>query len=84
VVAPGAERCTGKVVTAGSKTAARKLAVQTFRQERAAKKTARRPSAGQTAAQRRFAAAAHACKVDVGRGGKNRSYLSCMRQKLTK
>jgi len=73
-------------VVAKTKKKAHKLAVSKFREERAEKRTKRLGSISpdQSAAQQRFAAAAHACRVKVGSGGNNRSYLSCMRQKLTK
>jgi hypothetical protein len=75
-------------VEASSKKKAKTLAVAKFRAERAAKKAKYSHlgsfSADQAAAQRKFAAAAHACHSQIGKGGKNRSYLSCMRQKLKK
>ena len=73
-------------VFAATKKEAKKLAVQKFRAEKKERKAARLGgfSGPQSAAQRRFAAAAHACRVEVGSGGKNRSYLGCMKRKLTK
>ncbi len=71
-------------VLASTKKQAHKLAVQKFRGEKKARRRLGDVSPAQSAAQRRFTAAAHACRADVGTGGKNRSYLTCMKQKLTK
>lgn len=89
-VTAGVESCPGEVVTATSKAKAKSAAVRLFREQRASKKAARRAkyagisSPGLSAAQRRFAAAAHAC---AGKG-KGRStgggYLACMKSKLNK
>lgn len=84
-VALGDASCSGKVVHARTKKQAKAAAVAEFRAERGSRKSSRKLGAAtgpQSAAQRRFAAAAHACAVN--RTGKNRSYLSCMRQQLTK
>lgn len=80
----GAE-CSGETIFAATKRAAKSQAVKLFRN--APKNYGRVTSlsgtgAGLNTAQRRFAAAAKACRVQVGTGGKNRSYLSCMQKKL--
>lgn len=82
------DQCSGEVVYARTKRAAKSQAVRLFRN--APKNYGRvtslsgapSRSRGMNTAQRRFAAAAKACRVAVGTGGKNRSYLSCMQKKL--
>jgi len=73
-------------VAATSKKAAHKAAVAKFREERASKRQARVASLSglQTAAQKRFTAAAHECRRQAGSGGRKGKYLSCMREKLKK
>lgn len=47
-------------------------------------KRSRRGGGAKTAAQRKFAEAAHSCAVKFGGGARNRRYLSCMKEKLRK
>lgn len=88
VVRAGIADCDqGEVVYAATKRAAKSKAVQLFRKAKSAGRIASLSGApprsrGMNTAQRRFAAAAKACRVAVGTGGKNRSYLSCMQKKL--
>jgi hypothetical protein len=68
-----AASCSGEVVYAKTKKAARKQAFGNLG----------RTSAGRTSAQERFTRAAHACARQHS-GGRNRAYLSCMKEKLSK
>lgn len=52
------------------------------RQKRKKVKRARRGP--RTAAQRRFAEAAHSCAVKFGGGSRNKRYITCMKEKLSK
>lgn len=66
--------CSGEVVYAKTKKAARKQAFGALG----------RKSGGRSAAQERFTRAAHACARSAGGGGRKRAYLTCMKEKLSK
>lgn len=83
------DECSGETIFAATKKLAKSRAVAFFRQGSRSGGRVRTLSgaggrAGLSAAQRRFAAAAKSCRVEVGSGGRNRSYLGCMKRKLTK
>ena len=76
------DECSGETIFAATKKLAKSKAVAFFRGSSGRVTSLSGYRAGLNTAQRRFAAAAKACRVAVGTGGKNRSYLSCMQKKL--